>query len=540
MTRPSFSLRRVAASLVTVLLAGGLAALIEAPAAQAESLNVVANCSTLTVKPNGFAAKGEVRVLVDGEVQTDGTDDGWRAFKGSFSGVYAFDPTLAHDYTVEINSFGSDSASYAFKPGTGYDASYEGPTTPCSAVSVSAAASNCVSAKSIDKQSVNLTFSDLRRSVTYLAEVLLDNEVVAHFQFRTSPIVTKTFGGLTAGERYEVRLTDQSDDSLSARSWVRIPGCATRTTVSTWVQQCGASGQTGAISAAIGGLVSGRHYTVAVRPALGAQPTQTISGDSDDATVYFVDLPVSVHYSVSVSDDAAPRTTVSSPVQLTSCGTAATPPGVPGGATNGGSPGTGGQNTSAPTADGGSKNGGSNGPVSNDGTPGAQAGAPAADTSGSSSADGSATGSATAPTISPSAAPAVGASQPVEGRIDELPTVPTDGAILPAADPATDSAEQTPALEGNTPAPVSPRSRMPQTSSVLTTPSSAGVGIDDGTPAVETPTGSAPAVVVGTAADSPTLPAQVSGSVVSTLFLLALLAAGLGLGALWMRRRRHA
>ncbi|MFD1715385.1 hypothetical protein ACFSBZ_12990 [Amnibacterium flavum] len=373
--------RAIAAAVIAMILGAGIAVTATALPASAENLGVSANCSTLTVKPNGFASKGEVRVLVDGEVQTEGTDDGWRSFKGSFSGVYTFEPTVAHDYEVQINSFGADSDGRGFAPGTGYDATYTGPTTACAPVDIAAAASNCVSPSRIDKQSINLTFSELRRSVTYLAEVVLNGDVVTHFQFRTAPVVQKTFSGLTAGEKYEIRLTDQSDDSLSARAFVPIAGCADRSTVTLTAGECAPRSGGSSLSAELTGLVDGREYTLAVSQSAGDRSSRAVAGGKD-TVVTFADVPAGA-YTVTLSDDAAPRVTTSEPVTVAECadgsgaGGAAGPGSSSGTASSGSTTGSvatshagrlGGRSTSASQAAGSTETSASAGIVE-DGTP---------------------------------------------------------------------------------------------------------------------------------------------------------------------------
>jgi hypothetical protein len=299
------------ASLVTVSILGG-----QAPSASAETANVVATCATLTVKPNGFAAKGEVRVIIDGDIQTEGTSDGWRSFSGSYSGIFAFDPQLAHDYTVEINSFGSDSAGRTFTPGVGFDSKFEGPTTPCGPVGIQAAASNCVSSTAQAKQSVDLTLSSLRTSTTYLVNVLDDsNTVVKHFQFRTAPTVRKTFTGLQAGAAYRVVVEDQSDATLSSHADVTIPGCAQRISADLSTR-CDSGSR---VDVALSDLVPGRAYTARLTGA-ASQATSFVADDSAKS-VRFGGIHASGDVRVEVSDDAAPRQTTVGPIELDACST---------------------------------------------------------------------------------------------------------------------------------------------------------------------------------------------------------------------------
>ncbi|WP_165067056.1 hypothetical protein [Marisediminicola senii] len=337
----------VAASLAVAFAVG----LAPAHAAQAETPGVDATCSTLSVKPKGFAAKGEVRVTIDGEVQTEGTDDGWRSFTGSFTGVYRFDPVLEHEYTVEVNSFGADSAGRDFSDGEGYDASYTGPTTPCAPVEITASGSNCVSDTRVDKMTLNLEISELRRSTTYLVEVLAHDEVVTHFQFRTAPVVQKTFSGLTAGERYEVRVTDQSDDALSSRTSVLIPGCAAPIALDATATSCATPGSAPAIVAELSGLVDGRSYEARLTPG---DRVQAVSGSAADSTLTFGDLEPGTGYVVTVTDDAAPRSVTSDPIDVAECATApvegpgTSTPGAGTGSGNGNGAGTGSEGSTPP------------------------------------------------------------------------------------------------------------------------------------------------------------------------------------------------
>lgn len=325
---------RFAGALVTVALAGALAlagasAASAAPvAASAATPGVSATCSTLTVKPQGFADKGELRVVVDGEVQTDGSaqkdasGDDWSVFTGSYAGVYAFDPRVAHRYSIQINSFAADSAGRTFSSGTGSDSTWSGTTTPCDPVSLRVAATNCISPGSAAKQGLDLTIGELRRSTTYLVEVMTDGAVVTHFQFRTQPEVTKHFSGLVAGTDYLVRVTDQSDDELSTSQHITIPGCASAIDLDASVALCTSGTGTTPITADLGDLVVGRGYQVALTSDGSSQqlPVVSMRGDDRSHSVRFAGLAPG-SYRVAVSDDAAPRTTRSGSLTVTSCST---------------------------------------------------------------------------------------------------------------------------------------------------------------------------------------------------------------------------
>ena len=338
---PAAALALVGLSLGVTTLLGAVAA----PAAHADSAvapvpGVSSSCSTLTVKPKGFADKGEVRIVVDGEVQTDGTTqrdasgDDWRVFKGSFPGVYAFDPRVAHTWSVDVNSFGSDSGGRSFDPGTGADAQLTGTTTPCSPVSLATAATNCTSPGSVAKQGLDLSVGDLRRSTTYLIEVLSEGRVVTHFQFRTQPEITKHFSGLIAGTTYTVRVTDQSDSELSTSREITIPGCAAAVGLTAAVPSCASDGQTSSVVADLDSLVIGRGYDVALTSSDTGQvlPVVSILGDDAPHRVTFDSLAQGT-YRVSVSDTAAPRTARSGALVVGSCESAAASPapvGTPG------------------------------------------------------------------------------------------------------------------------------------------------------------------------------------------------------------------
>ncbi len=328
---------RLATAAIIVAAASGLA-LVSGSAAHADvapgpTPGVSSSCSTLTVKPTGFVDKGEVRVVVDGEVQTDGssqrdsTGDDWHVFTGSFPGVYDFDPRVAHHYSVEINSWSDDSDGRSFSPGHGADGAFTASTTPCSPVSLQTAPTNCTSSDRVTKQGLDLTIGDLRRSTTYLVEVLSGGTVVTHFQFRTQPEITKHFSGLTAGTDYVVRVTDQSDDSLSTRQDDLIPGCAAPVELGTTVSTCTAAGGTRTITADVGSLVVGRGYDVALTSTSAGSglPVVSIVGDGLEHRVAFSGLSAGT-YRVGVSDDAAPRVTRSGSLNVASCAPAATPP----------------------------------------------------------------------------------------------------------------------------------------------------------------------------------------------------------------------
>lgn len=312
-------LRRALAGLGAAALATfTLLAVSPAAPASAETPGVTATCATLTVKPNGYAAKGEVRVVIDGEVQTDGDEDGWTEFKGSFPGVYAFEPDVAHTYTVEINSYAADSSGDGFTPGVGGDATFRGPTVPCAAVGITAAASNCLSEKAAQKQAVDLEFTGLRRSVTYLAEVIdAGGATVKHFQFRTSPVVEHRFSGLDAGAQYRVRLTDQSNPILSDETTVAIPGCAAVPTVDAHMSRCTPDSRTARVVATLSDLPVGRVYAVALHH--GSYNAVRFATDADGAEApTFEDVPRGARYTLTVADDAAPMS-VEVAVDVPSC-----------------------------------------------------------------------------------------------------------------------------------------------------------------------------------------------------------------------------
>ncbi len=308
-------LTRLLATLpIALFILGGGVAAASAADAPGETTGVLPTCANLEVKPKYFADKGEVRVVVDGEVQTDG-EGGWREFEGSFTNVYAFDPTVAHDYTVEINSYGASSAGRDFEPGTGTDATFTGPTTPCGPIEVVAAASNCVSPDRVDKQSINLEFSHVRAHVTYLVEVVHEGEVVTHFEFRTPTPSAKTFSGLTAGLDYRIDVTDESDPALSGSADVSIPGCAERISLDVTAASCVDGSRTSTIDAGLAGLVAGRSYTVRLSPG---DQVHTVAGDEQSADLTFDDLAAGT-YVVTAEDDAAPRTVSSGDLVIEDC-----------------------------------------------------------------------------------------------------------------------------------------------------------------------------------------------------------------------------
>jgi hypothetical protein len=340
--------RILAALAVAVLVALGIAVVQPATAAHAETPNVTPSCASLSVKPNGFAAKGEIRIVVDGEVQTDGDEDGWTVFKGSFSGLYTFEPVVEHDYRVEINSYATASDGTAFSPGTGADVSFVGTTAPCAPVSIDAGTSNCVSEKQAAKQSIDLTFTGLRKSVTYLAEVFADGSRVTHFQFRTAPEVHKTFSGLQAGTRYDIRLTDQSNDVLSAGTSVTIPGCAAVVSLESDVQQCTAENRGAWIVATVTDLVPGRTYRLDLVPSGSFEGSVAmLDGNEGSYTVQYG--PVSAgDYRLTLEDDAAPRVVWNGPLTVEDCPVDVDP--VDGGPGSGGDgEGSGGSGGSKPT-----------------------------------------------------------------------------------------------------------------------------------------------------------------------------------------------
>ncbi|TDS80861.1 hypothetical protein [Amnibacterium kyonggiense] len=360
------------------LVALPLVALQAAPA-QAETPGVVASCAGLTVKPNGYAAKGELRIVIDGEVQTDGDESGWTTFKGSYPGVYTFEPNLPHTYAVEIDSFADDSAGRSFEPGTGGDVRIAGTTTPCSPVVVTGAGSNCTSASGAGKQSMSLEFSGLRRSVTYLSEVLdADGEVVKHFQFRTAPVVEHRFTGLSAGSTYTARVTDQSNPVLSGSAIVRIGDCATTPTVSLRFSPCSADRRHASLRADLSDLVAGRDY--GVDASAGSPRERTLRAAGPTATTTFAGLVRGTDVVVTVADEDAPRS-IRIAATVPSCGTAAggsgasapssgapTPPkngsgpSQPGGSPSSGTTAPGGSSTPGGTTPGGTAPGGSAAP----------------------------------------------------------------------------------------------------------------------------------------------------------------------------------
>jgi hypothetical protein len=318
---PIHPFRRALTGVVgTALIALPLVALGATPA-QAETPGVAASCAGLTVKPNGYAAKGELRIVVDGEVQTDGDETGWTTFKGSFPGVYAFEPAAVHRYTVEINSFGDGSNGRAFEPGTGGDVRVTGSTTPCSPVVVTGAGSNCTSSSGAGKQSVSLEFTGLRRSITYVSEVLDANgEVVKHFQFRTAPVVEHRFTGLTAGATYLARVTDQSNPVLSGAAVVRIGDCATTPTMSVRFSPCSVDDAAASLAADLTGLVPGRDYRVGIVVGSGSPRERELHPTGSTATVAFGGLVRGSRAVVTAADSDAPRS-VRLPVAVPGCDT---------------------------------------------------------------------------------------------------------------------------------------------------------------------------------------------------------------------------
>lgn len=338
--------RMIAAALATSI--GALALVVIAPsAAQAATSDVLATCTTLDVKLRTFADRGEVSILLDGEYQTDGSEDGWQSVGTSFTRSYAFEPVVAHAFTVRVNSFDAGSGGTAFVPGTGADAEYVSTTDPCSPVSVAATGSSCVSEKRINKQTLSLEITGLRAKVTYLVEVFDENgEVTDHFQFRTAPVVNKTFSGLTAGQTYRVRVTDQSNDVLSGGTTASLVGCATPASLENATSSC--VGGTGRIVADVEGLVSGRAYTAALSPS---GVTLRLTPSSATGVIAFSGVPRG-DYVLTLDDDDAPLSARAA-VTVAECSAGGS---TPGGAAGSGSSG-GGSTGSGSTGSGSNGNG---------------------------------------------------------------------------------------------------------------------------------------------------------------------------------------
>ena len=291
--------RAIAVALVTAV--GALTLVVIAPAAaQAATSDVSATCTTLDVKLRTFADKGAVSILVDGEYQTVGDEDGWQSVGTSFTRSYAFEPVVAHTYTVRVNAFDAASGGASFTPGTGADAEYDASTAPCSPVKVSAVGSSCVSDKRVDKQTLSLEISGLRAKVTYLVEVLDANGKVAdHFQFRTAPVVNKTFSGLTAGQTYRVRVSDQTNDVLSGGTTTTLVGCAAPVSLENVVASC--VGGAGQISADVEGLVAGRAYSAVLSPS---GKTLALAPSASTGVITFAKVPQG-NYVLTLDDDDA-------------------------------------------------------------------------------------------------------------------------------------------------------------------------------------------------------------------------------------------
>ena len=291
--------RAIAVALVTAV--GALTLVVIAPAAaQAATSDVSATCTTLDVKLRTFADKGAVSILVDGEYQTVGDEDGWQSVGTSFTRSYAFEPVVAHTYTVRVNAFDAASGGASFTPGTGADAEYNASTVPCSPVKVSAVGSSCVSDKRVDKQTLSLEISGLRAKVTYLVEVLDANgEVADHFQFRTAPVVNKTFSGLTAGQTYRVRVSDQTNDVLSGGTTTTLVGCAAPVSLENVVASC--VGGAGQISADVEGLVAGRAYSAVLSPS---GKTLALAPSASTGVITFAKVPQG-NYVLTLDDDDA-------------------------------------------------------------------------------------------------------------------------------------------------------------------------------------------------------------------------------------------
>lgn len=363
--------RVIAAALAASV--GALALVVVAPAAaQAATSDVSATCTTLDVKLRTFADRGEVSILLDGEYQTDGTADGWQSVGTSFTRSYAFEPVVAHTYTVRVNSFDPDSGGASFTPGTGADAEYSATTHPCSPVSVAAVGSSCVSDKRIDKQTLSLEITGLRARVTYLVEVLDESgEITDHFQFRTAPVVNKTFSGLTAGQTYRVRVTDQSNDVLSGGTTATLVGCAAPASLENAVASC--VGGTGRIVADVEGLVPGRAYTASLSPSAA---TLRLAPSSANGVITFTGVPRG-DYVVTLDDDDAPLSARAA-VTVAECGTGAESGGNGSGGTGesaGGSAGSGSTGASAAPGSSTSNGGGSPAVRSGGGRSGAMGGA---------------------------------------------------------------------------------------------------------------------------------------------------------------------
>ena len=291
--------RAIAVALVTAV--GALALVVVAPtAAQAATSDVTATCTTLDVKLRTFADKGAVSILVDGEYQTVGDESGWQSVGTSFTRSYAFEPVLAHTYTVRVNAFDGASGGASFAPGTGADAEYVSSTVPCSPVKVAAIGSSCVSDKRVDKQTLSLEISGLRAKVTYLVEVLDANgEVADHFQFRTAPVVNKTFSGLTAGQTYRIRVNDQTNDVLSGGATTTLVGCAAPVSLENVVATC--VGGAGHISADVEGLVPGRAYSAVLSPS---GKSLALTPSASTGVISFANVPQG-NYVLTLDDDDA-------------------------------------------------------------------------------------------------------------------------------------------------------------------------------------------------------------------------------------------
>ncbi|PJI94215.1 hypothetical protein [Luteimicrobium subarcticum] len=387
----------------TVALLGFLA-LLGAQVAQAsdaradETPGVAATCSGLVVKPHGYVDKGEVRIVVDGEGQTDGGDDGWTEFKGSFPGVYLFEPDVPHDYTVEVNSYAADSGGRTFTPGIGGDVEVTGPTVPCSPVDVAATTTVCAYDWQAEKQSIDLTMTNLRAHVTYLVEVLHEGDVVTHFQFRNAPTELKTFSLLHAGTDYQVRVTDQTNGVLSRTVDVPVPGCAARAAVTAAPTACTPDGLAG-VSVVLADLVPGRDYVVGLARSGGSDDGARSTALHATATATSVVFPgvAAGTYVPSLADADAPRVVRAEPVVVGSCSPSGADP-APGGGAGAAGSGTGSGDGAGDAA--GSGDGGAAGTARPSGLNSSAAAAP-----GAVSAPGGADGSGTA-SVRPDAATA--------------------------------------------------------------------------------------------------------------------------------------
>jgi len=315
--RPRRRWAALAGGIVLALFLGSGIAVAATGAAQAHDPDAVASCTGVTViaewyntdnfANDGIAQPNWIDVSIDGVPQArtyfGASADGANAFRVTYP---ASSSTVDHTYVVTVFAWDDPDGH------KGYTKTFTKYSTKCDPPTITASATPCNVQGSTT--AISAQFGALVAGRSYTLDLIKGGSVIQ------SSVITAGFSVFpgageslpaswatqAAGGTYTVRITDNTNTSLTAQADVVSVGCPTSLNVSVDILQCAAAGQAGQFTI-VAAITSGREYQVIVYKD-GAEIdnfTATLTGDANGLyKKSYVGSPNS-SYSFSIRDTKA-------------------------------------------------------------------------------------------------------------------------------------------------------------------------------------------------------------------------------------------